>query len=354
MRNIFLVIVVLCVSIFSYANEGVDAREVQNGGGGVRDNDGFKTFYSANIPVYPNALQLNEIPGMGLLVDNISNLMVSDPWISPILVSIFPHEDRKYYRVNQSELNDVQRLELNKIYGQQLGVNPDQVVIFAFTDPRSKNTFLLPSFFKLKESEQAAILFHESLWAYNPQLSYATVIESEQAAQAYFEQPESAQKAFTFYSRLGRIYQNRFMLISAVLSTGEFSVSDASKFPMDLNRLLGASFIKCSSQATGDLDDCGPTLLIWLAKSLRNQPSLTAQALFEFLSSSGRVSLRLLNQYDFKDKVALNRAWSERLNLGSVIWTNDEICYEVLDINLISVGNLCFRGPIPVMKNRLN
>lgn len=179
MKNLlFLGLVFFNLSAFGGTERG-------NGGGGLHINGLYQTFYSAGI--YINPMPETEIPGAYLFSKTIESLSGENKNKSLLLKNALPFGDRKFYRIMENSVDDHLMAKLIKIYAGLVNQPSNAITLFAITDTEKKATYLLPSYFQLKESEQAAILFHESLWILNPKLEYSTIINAEMAFQKFVE-----------------------------------------------------------------------------------------------------------------------------------------------------------------------
>lgn len=179
MRNLlFLGLLLFNLSVFGGTERG-------NGGGGLQTNGVYRTFYSAGV--YVNPMPETEIPGAYLFSQTIKSLSGENNGKSLLLMNALPFGDRKFYRIMENSVDDHLMARLIKIYSDLVNQPSNAITLFAITDTEKKATYLLPSYFQLKESEQAAILFHESLWILNPKLEYSTIISAEMAFQKFVE-----------------------------------------------------------------------------------------------------------------------------------------------------------------------
>lgn len=161
------------------------AHEKGNGGGGIKESGVYKTFYSARILVNP--VPETEIPGSGLYIDTINSLVPNSREATDLISLGLPINDRVFYRILEEKMDETLMKRLLEEYERVSGVPLNKLAIFAITDIAAKTTYLLPSFYKLSEVEQAAILFHEAYWILKPDSTYAQVIEAEMAFQEFVE-----------------------------------------------------------------------------------------------------------------------------------------------------------------------
>jgi hypothetical protein len=161
------------------------AHEKGNGGGGVKEGGLYRTFYSAGVVVNP--VPETEIPGSRLYIDTINSLVENSREATLLISAGLPIADREFYRVLEERMDKTLMKRLLEEYERVSGVPQNKLAIFAITDIAAKTTYLLPSFYKLSEVEQAAILFHEAFWILKPDSNYAQVIEAEMAFQEFVE-----------------------------------------------------------------------------------------------------------------------------------------------------------------------
>ncbi|QDK37572.1 hypothetical protein DOE51_08230 [Bdellovibrio sp. NC01] len=194
-----LSLLIILLASVSFAWTGV-----WNGGGGLLV-DGAPVTVGSALEKPKDKLQAAQIPGLALLVNSIHSLNLPEEAKSEVLRAINPSAVRSYYKVSDSVYPDV-REEMVTRYSRELGVSRDQVALFALTytenHPSQKgerSVFLFPHFFALKkESEQAAVLFHEALWQLKSFATYQEVIRCEALMQKYLENPKSREAYFNF------------------------------------------------------------------------------------------------------------------------------------------------------------
>lgn len=156
-----------------------------NGGGGVNENGVYKTFYSAGLYVSPQAE--SEIPGAELYTKTILSIAGSNLSTSKLLAAGLPIANRKFYKILESKMDAGVMERLLNEYARVVDQPVNNLTIFAITDIGAQVTYLLPTFYKLSENEQAAILFHEAYWILNPHANYSQVVEAESAFQKFIE-----------------------------------------------------------------------------------------------------------------------------------------------------------------------
>ncbi len=294
--KILILLLVSLVSLQSFA-----VREVLNGGGGWTSDGQYMTFYSAKIPAQRQALDNAQIPGLSYLLDKVLSLKVNDDVKSQILKQIYPSSGRSYYTTDATKFDPDLKKDLMDKYSRAMNVPEGNVAVYATTDPYSQETFLLPDFYKLNQTEQAAILFHESLWVLNPSLNYSNVIIAEQAAQAYFEAGTVPKNFFNFYYQLSTLVKD---LKLPLIATLEFDRLNNNLFPAQagnkflLKDLFGEGFLRCilssrTDQFQADMwlaKRCTQGLLANIVKlSIANPSSLFLKALIDYLKTDGYI-----------------------------------------------------------------
>jgi hypothetical protein len=177
-----------------------------NGGGGVLQNGQYMTFFSAGLTVNPVAKGLETSPALNQLVRFIS----ASPYLATttkayLLKAILPAQNRNYFDVRADKFGaDVQQ-RLKEEYQRATSASASQIVLYAVTDTNSKNTYLLPNFYRLSPTGQMAILFHEAMWVLHPDSSYSQIINAEATFQAHVEQPKDFTNAQRFVRLVGGI-----------------------------------------------------------------------------------------------------------------------------------------------------
>jgi hypothetical protein len=180
---------------------------VGNGGGGVIRNGIYLTFGSAQVRVRPQAIET--LPALQKLDRVFSQMPLEAADSGVFLGAIYPAGDRQYFSIDEKDLDPMKHEELKRKYHEAIRFQTplDSLVVYAIT--RGTETYLLPEFFKLNETQQAAILFHEALWIVNPKLTYAEVIDAEIVFQDYLERnPDRYPFESQLYSRFDEILGN--------------------------------------------------------------------------------------------------------------------------------------------------
>lgn len=170
-----------------------------NGGGGIKEQGIYKTFYSAGFYVAAKDQTDLEIPALRSLMRQISGskLFAMYKRLPDLAKALAPSDQRKYYRVLPSAFDAEVRAQLYAEYAKVTGQPTDRMVIYAVTDRKTSSTYLLPEFDELPPLGQQAILFHEGLWVHWTNPTYESVLQAEAAFQAHFEAPEDLDRQHT-------------------------------------------------------------------------------------------------------------------------------------------------------------
>ena len=208
--KILLMMFLLAISNATFAGP----RVTGNGGGGVKVNGVYKTFYSAGIYINPEAEE--SIPSAELYTKTILSLAGQKESLSKLLSAALPAGDRKFYRILEDKMEEKTMDRLIEEYARVVNQPKESLILFAITDIGTKTTYLLPSFYNLSEVEQSAILFHEAYWILNPQANYEEVISAEIAFQRFVELSEEGKFDLKLPQLLGNILKdNSLSLLSA-------------------------------------------------------------------------------------------------------------------------------------------
>lgn len=178
-----LIAAVLCSQI---AQAG--PRTIGNGGGGVARDGVYMTFGSAGVYVDPEPMGMETVPSLDLLLRTIREAGIPESEMNSLFRAAAPFGAREYFNVIKDKFDEVTYKRLREEYAALSKQPAESIVIFAVTDPSTRKTFLLPEFFGLKASEQAAILFHEAYWVIKPGATYQEVVSAEIAFQKFLEQ----------------------------------------------------------------------------------------------------------------------------------------------------------------------
>jgi hypothetical protein len=177
-----------------------------NGGGGIYANGEYKTFYSAGLFVNAIPKSLQTSAGLNQLVRQISaSPYLTTPIKTRLLKAILPASNRNYYDVQANRFGDEVQARLKAEYERATKTSAEQIVLYAVTDTNSKNTYLLPNFYRLNLYGQMAILFHEAMWILTPDSTYASIIGAEVTFQAYLEQSNDYASVQRFIRLVGGV-----------------------------------------------------------------------------------------------------------------------------------------------------
>lgn len=194
-------------------------KEAGNGGGGIRRSGRLLTLGTAGVRLHLEPLSAEEIPGFSELNKGILKLALSEHDSSSLTKAAWPSSQRNYFRVTESEMDPKTLAELKKIYRDLLGsqVNPNEIEIFAITNPKTKETYLLPSFFALdNKASQAAILFHEGTWIANPKAKYDQVVDAEMSFEKFLK-GDMEKFSSQLYHRIGTALGRPYLALTAAM-----------------------------------------------------------------------------------------------------------------------------------------
>lgn len=326
--------------------------EVRNGGGGWTNDGQYMTFYSAKIPVQKKALDPSQIPGLNYLVNKMFSLEITEQARTEILKAIFPVSNRSYYSANASQFDENLKEDLRRKYAEIMGMREQNIAIFATTNPSSSETVLLPDFYKLKESEQAAILFHESLWLLNPNLNYSSILAAEEAAQAYFENEQDGEKIHAFYYQLSLLMNDRTIPLGAALQFDKnrhLFPSALTANTVSLEAVFGTDFLKCMADSENAYylvqrsnttqRPCSEILFNTIIKfSMKCPTSVFYKSLLDYLKRGGDISFFADTPYRLDDFPIKGGAFEVVPKVGYI----SGISFMVLDNNNNSLGYLNF------------
>ncbi|MBS1970726.1 MAG: hypothetical protein JSU04_10480 [Bdellovibrionales bacterium] len=286
-------LLVLLLATHSFAG-----TELGDGGGGVFKDGRYMTYHSARIPIKTAPSTIAQIPGMSLLLQRMTSAPILDAAKTQILSAIIPSGNREYHAVPAESLNPELRQSITEQYAQIFHCDPSEVVLFAVTDPVSKTTALFPEFFKLTDTEQAAILFHETMWVLGKSFTYQDVLGLEGAAQAYFENPQNGDAFYNFFYKFSTTIDSGFknFLIATLQFDRQNPATSLAKGDgkISLQELFGEKWLNCI--LFGDTKCKDILLPDLLQKSQQDPASLFRRALVEFAirSKSQIMATRLI------------------------------------------------------------
>jgi hypothetical protein len=242
------------------------------------------------------ALEPTQIPGMEFLLQQVAALRVTPGLKSKLSGFVTPTAGRTYFAAEKSRVPAEEYQHLRQRYADLMKIPVDQVVLLAVTNAQTRETFLLPEFFQLKTiAEQAALLLHESLWLETPQKNYEDVVTTEQAAQAFFENPAEPKNYYGFYLKLAVFFDEPASLLQASLEfdkRGSYPwmppEANPSRAGVLLNQFLGEKYLRCYFKEAPKKflapESCNDELLMDLAISSAQYPdSLFLKSFIEYL-----------------------------------------------------------------------
>lgn len=311
--------VAMPVMAVTTVNEVAGPRVVGNGGGGVRENGVYKTFYSAGLYIHPQ--METEIPGSELLSNVILDLAGDDTIATKLLSTALPMGERKFYKVLESKMDDKVMDRLLAEYARIVDQPADNLTIFAITDVGTQSTYLLPSFYKLSEIEQAAILFHEAYWILNPKADYAEVVSAEMEFQKFLELKDAGKYDMGFPKLLGRLMNDPTIPLKAAFRVDALSGKAASLISKDGKMKVNDLFLGTRNCEYADRDiagkgslmnkyravsrvkcTLGPSDLPLVMSAFKKYPeSYFIKALANYLSQQNRIIFKTLDWYNESD-----------------------------------------------------
>ena len=268
--------IIFSFKAFSTAGEGAG-----NGGGGVLRDGIAQTFYSAGVRVSPIELTSLEIPELETILGELYFMPgLPSPYLRYLSEAINPTIDRKYFNLDESQMGQAELERLTLIYKELTGLKSEKIEIFAITDPKTKTTYIRPSFYKLNSVEKMAILIHEAYWINDPQAEYKEVLKIERDFQSYLENKKSPVAIMRFLEN--------FIAISDMINTAfeiDLKLGNLPEFVEEngdvvLSTLLGDKFI--------DLYDAGKSFSVLLITEnlmklrYENPKSLLMKIIFDF------------------------------------------------------------------------
>lgn len=343
-----LVIMMLAFSFGSYGKTLTEGpRVVGNGGGGVKKNGVYKTFYSAGVYV---SEELDEVPGGELFTSTILSLIGEGSSTNTLLAAGLPFGNRKFYKISESQMDDTTMGRLIEEYARIVQQPAEGLTIFAITDIEKKSTYLLPSFFKLNEVEQAAILFHEAYWILNTNADYSEVIAAEMAFQKYVEAQVSGKYEVKLPRLLGKLLRDPSLPIKTALEFDKVSQSASDVVNVDGKVKLKYLFVNKQGCTISDTTTTGKNMfgrdtkiaanLIWcetgkndvrlaLENSRKHPSSYFLAELVNYLTSGNRIKSEYYSVFDIK-KDAVSAYLALEVKADHISY------YSVSDILLVS------------------
>jgi len=317
MKTLISAFALLFISASVFSDSAFAAREVQNGGTGLRVDGGFLTYYSAQGALRQPVELTERIPGLELLIKELIALPMGSESKIELLKNFDFTEQRRYYRLMDGSLDSRLREKIITDYATLMKIPAENVVIFAITNTSDLSTVLLPEFYALRPTEQAAIIVHESLWL-TRDATYEKVIYGEQITQAYLEDTSSPEKFYRFINLLNPMVRDvRFKLRAGLyfdLKHQRLSPSVQATQKMLLKDLIGEKFITSAVCDLKESFDFYSELSRNLYLDSRfnyelKDKSLFFTSFFEYLQERG--SLKLEYKTDCSKSEFLNKAMND-------------------------------------------
>ena len=237
-----------------------------NGGGGIKRNGQYMTFYSAGLYV-ERALSGNGLPEIDQLVDTISKMtFFGGTTQAKIIGAIVPNTKREYLKVQNFD-NTIKARLLNE-FSRVTGVNSKELELYAVTDTNTGQTFLLPNFFQLSSVDKMTILFHEAYWVMNPKSSYSQVVDAEMSFQAVLESPDNFDRSILFIEKVGSQSDRLRLLLAHDLAVKALNPLIKRNGEISMADLLGPEFVDC-----GGYRSCFPAALPYLQSLQQKLPN---------------------------------------------------------------------------------
>lgn len=311
----YLILAMSLLSMVAYADNGEGGNSTGNGGGGVKKNGRYMTFYSAGIYTNPSPEVEREIPNLRKLTDFVHGMNgLTARSKSDLISALIPTANREYYRVQKDKFDKTTRDRIIKEFSNVTGAPSDQIEIFALTDTNKRRTFLLPSFYDLNPTEQMAILFHEAYWILNPQANYEKVVSAEVSFQAMLEHPGSNDYILDFLRYFGSREDQFTLAYNNDLSNKSLVPVFGKAGKISLSAFLGNEYVSCLEAGSSSCYTFLSSHAYRLSSS--NPSSMVLKLLLD------RVSEVTKDEY-YRDTTKLGAAmwasgWTNEENLGSL------------------------------------
>jgi hypothetical protein len=270
--SITAVLFFIFINAFAGPGPGGSGTEHGNGGAGICEQDYCQTLHSANILTFTQVMNVSNIPNLLMAIEQVSGMYLSDTTKNMLLKVLIPSPNHQYTQTT-SKIDAKRLKQLKDQYAKALGEDNPNLDFFAITGYDSTRmvwtTLLLPEFFKLKPTEQAAVLMHEMMWVVWPFLTYTEVLTAEGHFQDYMEKRGDDRDEAMF--NIAMDLSNSLKLVDAPLYAALYIEKDRIQ-STDLSVLLGTDFLKCINSGENDdenllrpYDECKIELLEYLA-----------------------------------------------------------------------------------------
>jgi len=248
------------------------------GGAGCVDANGkIKTLYycgayngPAPLPVGPPPKPLSvdgpsetpkELPALVAFLSKVQYL--SKGTRNSLILAIQPSFKRKYFTVSAAPaLTAPIVARIKEEFYRATGISPENLSLYAVTDTNAKIsnfpdaaqiTYLLPSFSALSTPEQRMVaLFHESLWVWQPDSDYETIVGREMAFEALVQEPNNTARLFDFVRKMeGDKLSTGYvsLAVRADLESGALNGFAGKQGTFSSLSFLGANTAHCFNQA---------------------------------------------------------------------------------------------------------
>lgn len=221
-----------------------------NGGGGIKRENQYMTFYSAGFYTQGQFLETHEIPQLEEILDFFLKADLDDTIKRSYMHALLPSRERKYLKVDADRFSQEVKDNLINEYTRVFSINSKDISLFAVTETKSKITYLFPEFFELSEKDQQAILFHEAYWILHPNATYQEVINKEIAFQASVEN-NSKKRMLDFAHEIGGNASIIQAAINHDLKNNTLKGFIKNKDEINLKDLLGDDWVKCHQRNLG-------------------------------------------------------------------------------------------------------
>ncbi len=335
----------LCLQISNVALAQVEqGNDKGNGGGGVFQDGRYMTFGSAGVGVYVdrNELTTDQVPQLKYVMD----LMMTSPYInvntgSRYVQALATSSSRKYYNVQNSKFTSETRARLLGEFSRLTNLDASKLALFAITDTVTKTTYILPEFYKLRPTEQAAIIFHEGYWIVNPDSTYQQVVDAEISFQRYLENMSSNVSLMAW---LEKIMDPNQLLSTAFVIDNQNGVFNAvsKKGKIRVGVILGEQGLNCIKNSGAY--DCHDLMLNSVYQVSKNYPnSITIKMITNWLLTGKNIGISYPYQSNFsiKERISGREVLDPNLSLSQTTTSQGLLMNNIdpKDLNrIISIG----------------
>jgi len=247
----------------------VHAQHTASGGGGIKKDGQYMTFYSAGIKVviedkYQKEKGKSSVPGLNELINFLKNDELFFKYESlNIMKALVISANRRYFDIDDSWLTPQERERIINEYKKITKQPTNNLTLYAVTDTNTNTTFIFPEFYQLQTLEQQeTILFHEAQWIQHPYADYNTIVRKELAFQGYLENPQSVDRALdlikVFFEeekhedrRILTLLYKKDQELGSISSDGYF-INANERIQITLQNLLGSEFLECITYEAKD------------------------------------------------------------------------------------------------------